>query len=155
MNAQLILVPEERQSQRERRVPPHIGFIPDSNRRWALQHGLAKEQGYANGIALGVALFEACKVLDIEEVSVFGFTQDNTRRPTVRAQEFRAACVDFAQEISRRGAALLVLGDERSTQFPAELAGFRTRQGKGIRVNCLVNYGWANKTGHLEGKDIE
>jgi undecaprenyl diphosphate synthase len=63
--------------------------------------------------------------------------------------------VDFAREISRRGAALLVLGDERSTQFPAELAGFRTRQGKGIRVNCLVNYGWANKTGHLEGKDIE
>ena len=142
MNAQLIPVPEERQSQRERRVPRHIGFIPDGNRRWALQHGLAKEQGYARGIAPGVALFEACKVLGIEEASVFGFTQDNTRRPTVQAQQFRAACVVFAQEISRRGAALLVLGDERSTQFPVELAGFRTRQGKGIKVNFLVNYGW-------------
>ena len=142
MNAQLIPVPEERQSPRERRVPRHIGFIPDGNRRWALQHGLAKEQGYASGIAPGVALFEACKALGIEEVSVFGYTQDNTRRPAVQAQQFRAACVVFAQEISRRGAALLVLGDERSTQFPVELAGFRTRQGNGIKVNFLVKYGW-------------
>jgi undecaprenyl diphosphate synthase len=159
MNAQLIPVPEERQSQRERRVPRHVGFIPDGNRRWALKHGLAKEQGYASGIAPGVALFEACKVLGIEEVSVFGFTQDNTRRPTVQAQEFRAACVVFAQEISRRGAALLVLGDERSTQFPVELAGFRTRQGKGIKVNFLVNYGWewdldGLKEGGLRSADV-
>jgi undecaprenyl pyrophosphate synthase len=89
MNAQLIPVLEERQSQGERRLPRHIGFIPDGNRRWALQP------------------------------------------------------------------ALLVLGDERSTQFPVELAEFRTRQGKGIRVNFLVNYGWANKTGRWEGKDRE
>jgi undecaprenyl diphosphate synthase len=159
MNAQLIPLPEERQSQRERRVPRHIGFIPDGNRRWALQHGLAKEQGYASGIAPGVALFEACKVLGIEEVSVFGFTQDNTRRPTVQAQQFRAACVVFAQEISRRGAALLVLGDERSTQFPVELAGFRTRQGEGIKVNFLVNYSWewdldGLKEGGLRSADV-
>jgi undecaprenyl diphosphate synthase len=159
MNAQLIPVPEERQSPRERRVPRHIGFIPDGNRRWALRHGLAKEQGYASGVAPGVALFEACKALDIEEVSVFGFTQDNTRRPTVQAQQFRAACVVFAQEIYRRGAALLVLGDERSTQFPVELAEFRTRQGKGIKVNFLVNYGWewdldGLKEGGLRSADV-
>jgi hypothetical protein len=91
MNAQLIAAPEERQSQRERRVPRHIGFIPDGNRRWAVQNGLPKEQGYENGIAPGVALFEACKTLGIEEVSVFGFTQDNTRRPTAQANHFRAA----------------------------------------------------------------
>src|SRR5450432_4774601 len=120
MNAQLMPVPEERRSPRERRVPRHVGYIPDGNRRWAVQNGLAKEKGYENGVAPGVALFEACKVLGIEEVSVFGFTQDNTRRPTVQAQQFRAACVVFAQEISRRGAALLVLGDDRSTQFPVE-----------------------------------
>jgi undecaprenyl diphosphate synthase len=107
-----------------------------------VQNGLAKEKGYENGIAPGVALFEACKTLGIEEVSVFGFTQDNTRRPSVQANHFRAACVVFAREISRRGAALLVLGDEQSPQFPVELAAFRTRQGEGIKVNFLVNYGW-------------
>ena len=60
------------------------------------------------------------------------------RRPTAQAEQFRSACVAFAQEISRRGAALLVLGDERSKQFPVELAAFRTRQGEGIKVNFLV-----------------
>lgn len=123
-------------------LPRHIGFIPDGNRRWAAEHQLPREAGYASGIAPGLALFEDCKRLGIEEVSVYGFTQDNTRRPSVQTQQFRAACVDFALEIARRGAALLVLGDERSPQFPQELAQFRTRQGQGIRVNFLVNYGW-------------
>jgi undecaprenyl diphosphate synthase len=45
-------------------------------------------------------------------------------------------------EIARRGAALLIVGDETSSQFPDELRVFRTRQGSGIRVNFLVNYGW-------------
>jgi undecaprenyl diphosphate synthase len=159
MNAQLMAVPEERQSPRERRVPRHIGFIPDGNRRWAVQNGLAKEKGYENGIAPGVALFEACKALGIEEVSVFGFTQDNTRRPTAQTKHFRDACVAFAREISRRGAALLVLGDEQSSQFPTELATFRTRQGEGIKVNFLVNYGWewdlnGLKQGGLRSADV-
>lgn len=142
-----------------RRVPRHIGFIPDGNRRWAVQHSLPREQGYVRGIAPGLALFEACKALGVEEVSVYGFTQDNTRRPTVQATQFRAACVAFAQEISRNGANLLVLGDERSEQFPVELVAFRTRQGEGIKVNFLVNYGWAwdldgIKDGALRSADI-
>lgn len=125
-----------------RRVPRHIGFIPDGNRRWAVEHGLPKDQGYSRGIAPGVALIEACKTLGVEEVSIYGFTQDNTRRPTVQANSFRAACVAFAQEVWRRGAALMVVGDEQSSQFPADLAAFRVRQGSGIKVNLLVNYGW-------------
>jgi undecaprenyl diphosphate synthase len=140
-------------------LPRHIGFIPDGNRRWAVQHGLPKERGYSSGIAPGLALFEECKALCIEEVSVYGFTQDNTRRPTPQATQFRAACVAFAQEISRRGAGLLVLGDERSEQFPVELVPFRSRQGEGIKVNFLVNYGWAwdldgLKTDGLRSADV-
>lgn len=159
MSAPLMPTPLENRSHSQRRLPRHIGFIPDGNRRWALQHGLSKEQGYANGIAPGLALFEACKALGIEEVSVYGFTQDNTRRPTAQAKQFRAACVAFAQEIFRRGAALLVVGDERSKQFPAELAAFRTRQGEGIKVNFLVNYGWewdldGLKEGGLRSADV-
>lgn len=123
-------------------LPRHIGFIPDGNRRWAAGHEMPKEAGYAHGIAPGLSLFEDCRRLGIEEVSVYGFTQDNTRRPSVQTQRFRAACVEFALEIAHRGAALLVVGDERSAQFPPELRAFRRRQGSGIKVNFLVNYGW-------------
>lgn len=159
MSAQPLFRPRAKDSHRQRRLPEHIGFIPDGNRRWAVGQGLAKEQGYARGIAPGLALFEACKALGIAEVSVFGFTQDNTKRPAAQAQMFRAACVDFAQEICRRGAALLVLGDEQSDQFPVELTCFRTRQGEGIKVNFLVNYDWewdlaGLKNGAIRSADV-
>ena len=124
------------------RVPRHVGFIPDGNRRWAEERGLAREEGYAHGIGPGLELFEICRTLGIEEVSVYGFTQENTRRPAAQAERFRLACTQFAEEIARRGSALLVLGDETSPQFPPELLHYRTRQGAGIKVNFLVNYGW-------------
>ena len=123
-------------------LPEHIGFIPDGNRRWAVARGLSKEMGYTHGIAPGLELFEACKSLGIPEISVYGFTKDNTRRPVVQKRAFSRACVELALEIARRGAALAVIGDDESSQFPTELLRFRTRQGTGIKVNLLVNYGW-------------
>ncbi len=125
-----------------RALPKHIGFIPDGNRRWARARGMPKEDGYAFGIAPGIALLDHCKVLGIEEVSVYGYTQDNTRRPPAQTAKFRAACVEFATHICGRGAALLVVGDERSPLFPEELKQFRVRAGSGIKVNLLAHYGW-------------
>ncbi len=102
-------------------VPNHVGFIPDGNRRWATDHGLPKEAGYAHGIDPGLRLYEKCKERGIEEVSIYCFTQDNTKRPAIQKQAFRKACVAFSSEIVRRGAALLVVGDETSKQFPQVL----------------------------------
>jgi len=95
-----------------------------------------------HGVDPGLQLFDLCSSLGIEEVSVYGFTQDNTRRPTVQTEQFRHSCTVFAHEIARRGASLLVLGDDTSSQFPESLKPFRTRQGDGIKVNFLANYGW-------------
>lgn len=124
------------------RLPRHIGFIPDGNRRWAESHGLSREHGYRHGVGPGLELFELCSALQIPEVSVYGFTQDNTRRPTVQTAAFKQACIEFAVEVAARGAALLVLGDERSALFPDELRPYRVRKPGGIKVNFLVNYGW-------------
>lgn len=124
------------------RVPRHIGFIPDGNRRWAIAHDLPKEAGYAHGIEPGLSLFESCKHLGVDEISVYGFTQGNTRRPKAQADRFRDACVEYALEVERRGAALLVVGDDHSPLFPTPLKRFRERCGSGIKVNLLVNYGW-------------
>ena len=140
-------------------IPSHVGFIPDGNRRWATDHGLPKEAGYSNGICPGLLLFEKCKEYGIDEVSIYGFTQDNTKRLSVQTQAFSDACVAFAFEIARRGAALLVVGDETSAQFPAALKEFRQRQGVGIKVNLLINYGWewdlaGLKNGGLRSRDI-
>lgn len=143
----------------KKRFPRHVGFIPDGNRRWAVGHGMDKQSGYAHGIEPGLCLFEECRQLGIEEASIYCFTQDNTRRPSIQKKAFSEASVAFAFEIASRGAALLVVGDENSSQFPRDLIEFRQRRGSGMKVNLLINYGWewdlnGLKNGGLRSSDV-
>ena len=69
-------------------TPRHIGFIPDGNRRWAMDRGLPKEDGYACGIGPGLSLYEICKERGIVEASIYCFTQDNTKRPSSQKLAF-------------------------------------------------------------------
>ena len=123
-------------------LPKHIGFIPDGNRRWAQARGLGKETGYAFGVAPGLTLLEECRHRGVEEISIFGFTQDNVKRPSLQREAFRKACVRFAIESADRGASLLAMGDPSSGEFPRELRRFLSRSPGDIKVNLLINYGW-------------
>jgi len=63
------------------RVPKHIGIIPDGNRRWAEANYMPKEKGYECGIDPGFMLLKLCKEAGIKELTYYGFTTDNTKRP--------------------------------------------------------------------------
>ena len=127
------------------RLPKHIGIIPDGNRRWAENNGLSKEKGYDSGINPGLVLFKICQELGIEEITYYGFTTDNTKRPANQKDAFTKACIDAVKLLSHEDAELLVIGNTESPCFPSELIPFTERKifGKGgIKVNFLVNYGW-------------
>jgi undecaprenyl diphosphate synthase len=128
-----------------RRVPRHVAVIPDGNRRWAEARGLGKEEGYEPGLRPAAPLYQEGMRLGIEEVSVFGFTQDNTRRPRPQVEAFRRACVRFAVTMREAGVPLQVIGDARSPLFPPELTPLCAppdpRPGW-PKINLLVNYGW-------------
>ena len=74
--------------------------------------------------------------------------------PSIQKQAFSEATVAFALEIARRGAALLVVGDETSTQFPEESKEYRQRRGVGMNVNLLVNYGWEGDLAGLKNSGL-
>jgi len=103
-------------------LPRHVGFIPDGNRRWAQMRGLEKEAGYAQGIAPGLQLYEQCRQRGIEEITVFCFTQDNTKRPSKQTKAFTEATVALTLQVANRGAAVRIVGDQQSPLFPQELA---------------------------------
>lgn len=127
------------------RLPRHIGFIPDGNRRWAIKNGLSKEEGYQAGLEPAYHLYNLCIQLGIEEVSVYGFTKDNTHRTTVQTKAFQKATIEAVKKLSELDASLIVVGDSSSPLFPKELLPYtkRTVFGKGlIKVNFLVNYDW-------------
>jgi len=124
------------------RIPRHVGVIPDGNRRWAVQHGMEKHEGYAHGVAPGLALFEQCRRTGVEEVSVYCFTKDNVKRAATQKHAFTDATLQLARALIEGGADVVAVGDRDSASFPAELAPFDAPRGSGQRVNLLVNYGW-------------
>lgn len=129
-----------------KRVPNHVGVIPDGNRRWAVVNNLNKEDGYKHGVSKGVALFNALKDEGVKEMTFYGFTKDNTKRPKVQTQRYVEACIDAVEEIAKLDSEILVVGNVNSTIFPKELekyVGNRVKCGKGgVKVNFLINYDW-------------
>ena len=128
-----------------KRIPQHIGIIPDGNRRWAQNKGFEKQEGYKFGIQPGFELYNLCLELGIEEMTFYGFTVDNTKRPSLQTKAFQKACVDAVECLANRDADLLIVGNTQSPSFPKELLPYtkRTKFGKGLmKVNFLVNYDW-------------
>jgi len=138
------------------RVPRHIGVIPDGNRRWAQSRGMTKEKGYAPGVEPGLALFRLCKQAGVKEITYYGFTMDNTKRPTVQRRAYTDACIQAVEAMTHEDVALAVVGNAESRMFPKELLPYITRRtfGKGgTKVNILVNYGWEWDLNRLRGTD--
>lgn len=127
------------------RIPNHIGVIPDGNRRWALERGLSKEMGYREGLEPGLKLLKLCQEAGVKELTFYGFTVDNTKRPSVQKKAFIQACIDAVEMIANENVSLLVIGNTESDSFPKTLMPYTRRRNVGrggIKVNFLVNYGW-------------
>lgn len=148
------------------RIPKHIGIIPDGNRRWAVNNNLSKEEGYNHGVNPGLQLFKLCQKEGVEEITFYGYTVENTKRPSIQKKAFINACVESVMLLTKEDCEILVVGDTSTHTFPSELLPFtkeRIKFGKGgIKVNFLIHYGWGwdlgfNKdlcplTKHISGK---
>jgi undecaprenyl diphosphate synthase len=135
-----------------KRLPKHLGVIPDGNRRWAVSNGMNKQDGYDYGIDPGFELYNLCIENGVKELTLYGFTQDNTKRPSVQTEAFTKACIDAVEKLAHRDANLLVLGNSDSPLFPKELLPYTKRVtfGKGlIKINFLVNYSWNWDLNHV------
>lgn len=126
-------------------VPQHIGVIPDGNRRWADSRGLPRHAGYEYGLAPALELVKSATELGVEEMTFYGFTQDNTKRAAVQRKAFQRACIEAVELLADTDACVLVVGNTASAMFPRELLEYtqRHRFGRGlIKINLLVNYSW-------------
>lgn len=135
------------------RIPKHIGIIPDGNRRWAISNGMSKEKGYATGLEPGLAIFKLCEQIGVKEITFYGFTTDNNKRPITQRRAFTEACVKAVRILANENASLLVVGNSESPMFPSELNSYTTRKtfgNGGMKVNFLVNYGWEWDLSHLK-----
>lgn len=138
------------------RIPKHIGIIPDGNRRWAISKGMTKDKGYALGLDPGLLLFKLCQQAGVEEITYYGFTVDNTKRPSEQRKAFTEACIGAVKMLANENASLLVVGNSDSPMFPKELLPYTKRRSignGGIKVNFLVNYGWEWDLNNIKAGD--
>lgn len=127
------------------RIPNHVGVIPDGNRRWAGGAGLDRSEGYLHGLEPGLELLRAAREYGVRELTYYGFTTDNCHRPAAQIAAFTQACVEAVELIATEPVSLLVVGNTENRFFPQALLPYTTRtdkNGGGMRVNFLVNYGW-------------
>ncbi len=127
------------------RVPNHIGIIPDGNRRWAIENGLKKEEGYEHGLLPALKLLSLAKRCGVKELTYYGFTVDNCKRPKEQVSAFSDACRKAVKLAEDDGADVRVIGNTKSHCFPDGLlpyAEMNSSANDKIRVNLLVNYGW-------------
>lgn len=126
------------------RTPTHIGIIPDGNRRWATKNGLQKECGYEHGLLPGVKLLRAAKKRNISELTYYGFTVDNCKRPKKQVSAFADACCEAVKLIEKENVNVCVIGNTKSPCFPSSLLPYtrKTSSKDKMNVNILVNYGW-------------
>ena len=128
------------------KIPRHIGIIPDGNRRWAVDKGFEKQDGYSYGINPGLNLYEMMLEYGVKEATFYGFTRDNNKRAKIQRNAFTRACVDAVKMLAGRDANLLVIGNTKSVAFPESLLPYANKRvcfGKGtINLNFLVNYDW-------------
>lgn len=127
------------------RIPTHIGIIPDGNRRWAKENGHKKEEGYAFGLEPGVKVVKLAKKYGIKEITYYGFTVDNCKRPKEQVKAFKRACVEAVNRIKEEDVSVRVLGNTKSACFPEELLAYTEAippENEKTKVNVLVNYGW-------------
>ncbi len=126
------------------RTPTHIGIIPDGNRRWAVSHGLNKQDGYEHGLLPGLKLLRAAKERGVGELTYYGFTVDNCKRPKEQVAAFSDACCKAVELIADENVSVCVVGNTKSVCFPECLLPYteRKKDDGRMRVNLLINYGW-------------
>jgi len=98
------------------RVPNHIAFIMDGNRRYATKRGKKGLEGHSSGYSSLLKVLEWCLFVDLKVVTVYAFSIDNFKRPK--------------EEVDR----LMTLAEEKFTEF---LSKQELVMKYGVRVRIL------------------
>lgn len=80
------------------KIPSHIAFIPDGNRRWAKEHELEALRGHETGIDKMGKVLQWCRDEGIKTVSFWAFSTENFERD---AEEVEGLFVAFETRLER------------------------------------------------------
>jgi undecaprenyl diphosphate synthase len=130
-------------------APLHVAIIMDGNGRWAKARGLPRTLGHRSGVTALKRTIEAAPGLGIDQLTVFGFSTENWRRPAHEVSELMALLKLYVEtdlaRLHREGVRVRVVG-RRAGLSPdileiIERAETRTAQNDRFLLQVAFNYG--------------
>ena len=132
------------------KLPTHIAFIMDGNRRWAKRRGLNKMLGHKKGAeVLANIIKELGKINKIKYASFFAFSTENWNREQKEIDAIFQLVEDmfdkYEQEFSRLDIKFVIMGD--ISRFPKSMqeklikVQENSKNNSGLTVLLALNYG--------------
>jgi undecaprenyl diphosphate synthase len=131
------------------RVPHHVAIIPDGNRRWAKERGLASEKGHYQGADSLIDIVRAAKHIGIKIITVYGFSTENNKRSEFEVNALmyimERYLIDQREEMVRNGIRCRSIGDIQGLPSPLVEALHETERATeacaDIDLVLALNYG--------------
>jgi undecaprenyl diphosphate synthase len=134
----------------EEKIPKHIGFIMDGNRRWAKAKGLPSLEGHRAGLNDGVyKVLDGCQKRGVKYVTLYAFSTENWNRSKEEINYlimlFRKMINDKLDELNEKKVRLNFIGHlndwPKSMQQEINKAMELTKSNKEMTVNIALSYG--------------
>lgn len=130
------------------KLPGHIAFIMDGNRRWAKINNLPAFVGHKKGFSNFKNIIFFCKGIGIKELSFFAFSKENWQRSSEEVNFLFDLMVFYTyREISRiieEGIRIRIIGDKESLPHKVREAFEKIEKEsegcKNMIVNVMINY---------------
>jgi len=131
------------------KIPCHIGFIIDGNRRWAREKGLPTFMGHKRGVERIEEIVKYAQDLGIKIVTIYAFSTENWKRSEEEVSYlmklFEDAAVKKMDEANKREIKIKILGNFQglplSLQKALNKAISLTKNNRKTIVNVALNYG--------------
>lgn len=130
-------------------LPQHIAIIMDGNGRWAKHHGLTRAAGHQAGVKSIHKVINAAAQHGIQQLTLFGFSSENWRRPVREVKSLFALFYDtlyeFLPKLERENVRIQFIGC--LTEFPKKLQNYLyhaesvTAKNTGLLIVVALNYG--------------
>jgi undecaprenyl diphosphate synthase len=135
------------------KVPVHVGFIMDGNRRWARANGIDYEQAYHKGMSVLEVLVERAAKCGVKFITAYTFSTENWTRPKIEVdllmRLFEFYLAERVHKLHEKNVRLRVIGriEEFSKNIQNKLHEHveLTKDNTAITLTLALNYG-----GHAE-----
>ncbi|MFN3478066.1 MAG: polyprenyl diphosphate synthase [bacterium] len=131
-----------------KKLPKHIAFIMDGNRRWSKIHNYPSYVGHKKGFInfKNIAFF--CKDLGVKELSFFAFSKENWKRSYQEVNFLFKLMLFYARKemlrIIEEDIRIKIVGDKESLPGDLKEAFYelesKSNECKTMTINFMINY---------------